>query len=572
MKWFVAILILNSFVLAQPAVITEALTEVQLRLLEEKSDDALRTLTKEQVLAFLTPDERELLATGYLAFTVNTPAIMHVVQKAEAEAPFWLMDGGFERTRVDLGLPEPHVAYHKMVEAGRVGLGVNGLDGAADGDHYFVVLTPRGETPVEVSNVAFDEVSTASLSVGVFPRDDEEDPITQVPTELEGGVLLQMVSDAAEAAALANIFPFLPTEPRACEAVAEPARWQRLVTPDSGMPDPIISAHRGGSALAPENTVLAYEYAFAYGADLVEVDVRETADGQFVAFHDSSAEEKTDGSGPVEEMTFAEVRNLNAASYEPWQGGLYDPAQVASLEEVLEVAARAGKGIEFDIKTLRSPESLASLVARYSGMVERSIFNLQGEDAAQMAEFLPAARFIYNRDRHETPELMYRLARYYAVFGSRMDEYDGSSVAAVHDACGVVVPHAYDEGPENEAQEFYRGRTIGIDGVQTNQPDLILAGTGSPVPTTITLESGRACLVNAENRYGLPNKALIINDNRSRAVVTSVGGCVALEDPGTVNSIAFLGDRTAQSSTSELAGSSNARSLSPSGAIGSRSQ
>ncbi len=45
----------------------------------------------------------------------------------------------------------------------------------------------------------------------------------------------------------------------------------------------LISAHRGAYTLAPENTLQSYEYAFAYGVDLVEVDVQQTKDGKFVA-------------------------------------------------------------------------------------------------------------------------------------------------------------------------------------------------------------------------------------------------------------------------------------------------
>src|SRR5688500_5177666 len=68
----------------------------------------------------------------------------------------------------------------------------------------------------------------------------------------------------------------------ACDQTPEPHRWVDAGVPDVGARPPLLSAHRGGVTLAPENTLAAFRHAFAYGMDFVEVDVRETADGVFV--------------------------------------------------------------------------------------------------------------------------------------------------------------------------------------------------------------------------------------------------------------------------------------------------
>ena len=127
-----------------------------------------------------------------------------------------------------------------------------------------------------------------------------------------------------------------------CNQTPEPARWLNAGTPDTGLANPLISAHRGALTLAPENTLQSYEYAFAFGVDLVEVDIQQTKDGKFVALHDSTVDRTTNGTGSISTFTFDEVRALNAADYEPWKGSAYDPAQVASLEEVLALAKRVG--------------------------------------------------------------------------------------------------------------------------------------------------------------------------------------------------------------------------------------
>ena len=110
----------------------------------------------------------------------------------------------------------------------------------------------------------------------------------------------------------------------ACNQTPEPARWLNAGTPDKGAARPLISAHRGALTLAPENTLASYEYAFAFGVALVEVDIQQTKDGKFVALHDDTVDRTTNGTGNIRDLTFDEVRALNAADYAPWKGGPYD--------------------------------------------------------------------------------------------------------------------------------------------------------------------------------------------------------------------------------------------------------
>ena len=56
---------------------------------------------------------------------------------------------------------------------------------------------------------------------------------------------------------------------------------------------------------------------------------------------------------------------------------------------------------------------------------------------------------------------MYEIAKVAPVFGSRRDEYTPESIVAIHDGCGVAMPHAYDAGPDEEVNEFLRARRHG---------------------------------------------------------------------------------------------------------------
>lgn len=73
-------------------------------------------------------------------------------------------------------------------------------------------------------------------------------------------------------------------------------------------------AHRGASMRAPENTILANTIAGELGADAVEVDVRDTLDGVLILMHDGSVDRTTNGTGEVDELTLAQIRELVAES------------------------------------------------------------------------------------------------------------------------------------------------------------------------------------------------------------------------------------------------------------------
>ncbi len=78
---------------------------------------------------------------------------------------------------------------------------------------------------------------------------------------------------------------------------------------------PLLVAHRGGSGLAPENTLEAFQDAVTrWRADMLELDVRLTADGEVVVIHDATVDRTTDGSGRVADLPLAALRELDAGA------------------------------------------------------------------------------------------------------------------------------------------------------------------------------------------------------------------------------------------------------------------
>ncbi len=78
------------------------------------------------------------------------------------------------------------------------------------------------------------------------------------------------------------------------------------------LPKPVIFAHRGASAHAPENTLAAFELAREQGADAIELDVKLSADGIPVVCHDPTLDRTTNGSGALADFNLAALQKLDA--------------------------------------------------------------------------------------------------------------------------------------------------------------------------------------------------------------------------------------------------------------------
>jgi glycerophosphoryl diester phosphodiesterase len=114
---------------------------------------------------------------------------------------------------------------------------------------------------------------------------------------------------------------------------------------------PLNIAHRGGANLRPEGTMVAFENAMAIGVDVLEMDVRRTADGIPVVIHDTTVDRTTDGTGTVSTLTLAAIQQLDAGhdftpdsgTSHPYRGmGIHVP----TLEQVLTAFPTAHFSIE----------------------------------------------------------------------------------------------------------------------------------------------------------------------------------------------------------------------------------
>jgi len=127
----------------------------------------------------------------------------------------------------------------------------------------------------------------------------------------------------------------------------------------------MIGGHRGAAGVVPENTLESFQRAFADGADFVEMDLRESLEGELVIFHDEGLERTTNGKGEVRRCALKDLKILDAGYYFTLDGGDTYPyrgqkIEIPTLEEFLATFPRAK--VTVDIKQA-GPSSIHKLVA-----------------------------------------------------------------------------------------------------------------------------------------------------------------------------------------------------------------
>lgn len=127
-----------------------------------------------------------------------------------------------------------------------------------------------------------------------------------------------------------------------------------IILPCSGYAQGWVIAHRGASAVAPENTISAFTKAIEAGCDCIELDVRMSRDDSIMVIHDETLDRTTNGNGMVQQFSYSELKALSAG-YPAKFDSDFENEKIPSLFEVLNMA-RGKAGVCIDIKNV--PENL----------------------------------------------------------------------------------------------------------------------------------------------------------------------------------------------------------------------
>ena len=218
----------------------------------------------------------------------------------------------------------------------------------------------------------------------------------------------------------------------------------------------LVIGHRGAMGHAPENTLASVEVAIGLGVDAVEIDVH-LVESELVVIHDDRLDRTTNGSGPLSSTTFEELRALDAGAGE----------RIPTLDEVLEVVdGRVGINVELKGPGTARP-TVKALERHRDAWRDRVVVSSFDHDMLrEVSRAAPELRLgALVRSASRSPVRDATELGAYAVHPPAAI-VDTALVADAHAAGLHVFPFTVDE-----AQEFARLRSLGVDGVFTNYPD-----------------------------------------------------------------------------------------------------
>ncbi|MGH7477115.1 MAG: glycerophosphodiester phosphodiesterase [Longimicrobiales bacterium] len=268
--------------------------------------------------------------------------------------------------------------------------------------------------------------------------------------------------------------------------------WAALADP------PHLIAHRGGAGLAPENTLPAFTAAVdQWQSDLIELDVRATADGHCVVIHDPTVDRTTNGQGDVAALTLAALRELDAGHRFTRDDGRSFPfrgqgVRVPTIDEVFDAVGATPLIVEVKEEPAQRP--LLEAIRRHGAESrvmhagerhgDRSLFHRQyagpaSASAAQIKRFYAAH--------------VVRLARLWPI------RFDAFQVPETHEGRRVVTPRLIEDlrargvivhvWTVNEEGDMHRLLDWGVDGLVTDYPDrlarVLHERVGRPLPPAL---------------------------------------------------------------------------------------
>ncbi|GAA1165098.1 hydrolase [Streptomyces hebeiensis] len=259
-----------------------------------------------------------------------------------------------------------------------------------------------------------------------------------------------------------------------------------------GAGSPLVIAHRGASAYAPENTLEAVEAADDLGIDWVENDVQRTKDGRLVVIHDDNLRRTTDvetlypdrAPWKVKDFTAAEIARLDAGS---WFGDRWAGARVPTLTRYLRALEANRQKLLLEIK---APELYPGIekeilqVLREEGWLDRDHVRRRLVIQSFSAD---SVRTVHERRPDVTTGFLGTPAvadlPSYAAFTDQINPTHTSLtadyVAAAHRLKGAHgKPLTVSTWTVNDAAGAVRVAGFGVDGIITNNPDVVRDAVG----------------------------------------------------------------------------------------------
>jgi len=244
-------------------------------------------------------------------------------------------------------------------------------------------------------------------------------------------------------------------------------------------PATLVAAHRGGAALWPENSLLAFRQALALGVDALEFDLHMTADGEVVVLHDPTLDRTSTGKGPVRELSLADLAPVRLKA----RDGTVTDERISTFAQVLDLAASTSVELVPEIKIDATgqrydgiEEKVLALLRSRGLLARATVQAFQRETIRRLRALEPKARTMFlvtrgdvERERTRPAEAVRRASELGATdlgMNHRLIDADvvsAARVAGIRLAAWTV----------NEEADIRRMIDLGVDMVMSDRPDLV---------------------------------------------------------------------------------------------------
>jgi len=228
----------------------------------------------------------------------------------------------------------------------------------------------------------------------------------------------------------------------------------------------MVTAHRGDSARALENTLPAIEKAIESGADCIEIDVRRTKDLELVLLHDASLERTTGLKGNIWDYEYHQIQHLDAGS---WFDDAFSGTPIPTLRQALEICQ--GKIIvNIEIKDGNNNEGIEKqtieLIQAY-GIAEQCVITSKNYDYLATSKRLNADIKIGIILDEYIGTLDYELVDFYSINFANLT---GSIVESLHNKGKDVHTWTIDR-----MVDIYAAEDMNVDNIVSNDPQLAVS-------------------------------------------------------------------------------------------------
>ena len=219
-----------------------------------------------------------------------------------------------------------------------------------------------------------------------------------------------------------------------------------------------VIGHRGAAGLEPENTLRSVRRAVELGVDRVEVDVRVSRDGRLVIMHDETVDRTTNGHGYVSELTFDELRSLDAGMGE----------KIPTLEEILKFTMGKVK-LEIELKVPEATEPTIQLIEELNAEKDVIVISFIHELLERVHDLNPNIK---------TGALFFEVPK--DILHRAQKVHAGSIHIYYRNVDSELVKEAHRSGLEvavwnpNRIEEMREMIGLGVDAIGSDRPDILI--------------------------------------------------------------------------------------------------